>query len=182
MPTKDSNYIKNPTDFLKEAQLNPSITHNQYIESDISIDMRVPVIPQHLIPFKVNPASFINAHNFPDLDALVEEVKRVDSNPELIKKMLKEPALLDINYNEARDSMLHFIESILSQEPKKAYRRGKGMFIQGYVNELTRLPKMRNIGNLLRYYKLALFIEKILSQRMYLRNKLKHLREKFKKK
>ena len=39
------------------------------------IDMRVPEIPLHLIEYKINPKAFINAHNFPNLNALLERGK-----------------------------------------------------------------------------------------------------------
>ena len=41
-----------------------------------SIDMRIPVIDEKLLDYKINPKAFINAHNFANLNALLDEVKR----------------------------------------------------------------------------------------------------------
>ena len=40
--------------------------------------MTLPNIPPHLLEYKLNPKAFINAHNFPNLESLLQEVIRID--------------------------------------------------------------------------------------------------------
>ena len=91
-----------------------------------SIDMRIPKISENLIDYKINPKAFINAHNFPNLDALVEEVKRIDNDDKLYEAMRKEPLFLD-NFNPKdfyEKKLFDFFYNIFSQPLPLAFRRG----------------------------------------------------------
>ena len=90
--------------------------------------MTLPNIPPHLLEYKLNPKAFINAHNFPNLESLLQEVIRIDTDEKAYQAMLQEPIFLDnfnpFSYYEKR--LFDFFDSIFSQEPQKAFRRGKG--------------------------------------------------------
>ena len=49
-----------------------------------------------------NPKAFINCHDFPDFDAVIEHVKEVDNNPELYAEYINAPPTLPgQHYDEA---------------------------------------------------------------------------------
>lgn len=98
------------------------------------IDMRLPCIQPHLFEYKVNPKAFINAHNFPNLNALLEEVKRVDNDEKAYEAMRNEPLFLD-NFNPKEfyeKKVLDFFDNIFSQGPNLALRRGKGRHLDAH--------------------------------------------------
>ena len=100
--------------------------------------MTLPNIPPHLLEYKLNPKAFINAHNFPNLESLLQEVIRIDTDEKAYQAMLQEPIFLDnfnpFSYYEKR--LFDFFDSIFSQEPQKAFRRGKGQIMQQYQTML----------------------------------------------
>ncbi|MCR5236403.1 MAG: hypothetical protein K6E34_04275, partial [Lachnospiraceae bacterium] len=73
-----------------------------------------------------NPDSFINCHDFPSLNAVVERVKEIDNDDELFLKMIKAPAL---NENSLASKYMRdgyaddFLRNIFDQVPKDAIRR-----------------------------------------------------------
>lgn len=138
----------------------------------VNIDMTIPRIPKHLIEYHLNPKAFINAHNFPTLRDLIEEIKRMDNDHEAYKAMLREPVFLD-NFNpfiEQENKLKSFLESICSQEPKNAFRRGEAIHL---TDHRTRMEKNYNLPHLLKYYKLAKKINNILSWRTIPRDLIK---------
>ena len=111
-----------------------------------SIDTRIPHIAPHLIEYQINPRAFINAHNFPNLDALVEEVKRIDNDNNAYESMRNEPLFLN-NFNPKRfyeKKILDFFDNIFSQPPNLAFRRGEGQRMDWYRNLLTLMLKPDN--------------------------------------
>ena len=112
-----------------------------------SIDMRIPVIDEKLLDYKINPKAFINAHNFANLNALLDEVKRIDNDDNAYNAMRNEPLFLDnFNPREFYDKkLLEFFDNIFSQGPNLAFRRGVGQHLQGYENRIktnTTLTKL----------------------------------------
>ena len=108
------------------------ITNPNISQSKHQIDMTLPNIPPHLLEYKLNPKAFINAHNFPNLESLLQEVIRIDTDEKAYQAMLQEPIFLDnfnpFSYYEKR--LFDFFDSIFSQEPQKAFRRGRGQLLQ----------------------------------------------------
>lgn len=47
-----------------------------------------------------NPKSFINCHDFKNMDEVIEKIIEVDNNPELYKQILNEPYFIDNTINE----------------------------------------------------------------------------------
>jgi hypothetical protein len=62
-----------------------------------------------------NPESFINLHDFNDLDNFLDLIKKIDSNYELYKKYIKAPIFLDNKLPEYYnfDYTLNFLEKIV---------------------------------------------------------------------
>ncbi len=102
----------------------------------LAIDTSIPKISPHLIDYYINPKSFINAHAFPTLEALLDEVKRIDNDEQAYLSMLHEPIFLDAfdmpKYYHQK--IFAFLDSILSQDPQQAYRRGEGQRLGYYKN------------------------------------------------
>ena len=103
--------------------------------------MTLPNIPPHLLEYKLNPKAFINAHNFPNLESLLQEVIRIDTDEKAYQAMLQEPIFLDnfnpFSYYEKR--LFDFFDSIFSQEPQKAFRRGKGQVLEQHKTNLRKM-------------------------------------------
>lgn len=108
------------------------------ISDNECIDMRVPEIPLHLIEYKINPKAFINAHNFPNLNALLEEVKRIDNDDKAYEAMRNEPLFLDnFNPNEFFEKKIfEFFDYIFSQGADLAFRRGVGQHLASYQHRI----------------------------------------------
>ena len=108
------------------------------ISDNECIDMRVPEIPLHLIEYKINPKAFINAHNFPNLNALLEEVKRIDNDDKAYEAMRNEPLFLDnFNPNEFYEKKIfEFFDYIFSQGADLAFRRGVGQHLASYQHRI----------------------------------------------
>lgn len=81
----------------------------------------------------VNPKAIINCHDFPNLDSIVEEIKRLDSDDAAYMEKLQEPILVDKdminNYLAERES---FIYHIIDQPYSEAFRRNQGLRGQWY--------------------------------------------------
>lgn len=75
-----------------------------------------------------NPKAFINCHDFKTLEEAVEEVKRIDRDEELYRRMLLEPWFPEgIEPDCLRDeTFAAFLSNIFDQEPQKAFRRNRG--------------------------------------------------------
>lgn len=99
--------------------------------------------------------------------------------------MLKEPVFLnDINELKAhKEKLKAFLESIFSQSPKDAFRRGKGQWLW-IKNENAKkilyfdkeMQKIQGLSTLLRYHKLAKFINDMIVYRLKPRDFIKKLR------
>ncbi|WP_181882417.1 hypothetical protein [Helicobacter didelphidarum] len=142
------------------------------------IDMTIPHISPNLIDYQINPKAFINAHDFPNLDALIEEVKRIDSDQEAYEAMLNEPVFLDFDRDKKQKELISFLESIVSQEPHKALRRGKGQHLYIIQTYMCRDKSHRDLGSLFKYPKIARSINKLLSYRTLPRSMIRILKDK----
>lgn len=72
-----------------------------------------------------NPKSFINCHDFESFEEVVRKVKEIDNDPQLFRKMLKEPIYLeDVNQDEIGETqLLKFLSSIFDSIYDLAFRR-----------------------------------------------------------
>ena len=70
-----------------------------------------------------NTDSFINCHDYPNFDAVVERVKEIDGDDALWQKMISTPALRDPETVDKSMAELNaFLRHIFDQEPQAARR------------------------------------------------------------
>ncbi len=74
-----------------------------------------------------NESSFINVFDFKDLDALLDEVKKIDNNDALYLKYLNQ-AIFKVDPFIHKRNFEKFILNIVSQTKEQAVRKGVGMF------------------------------------------------------
>lgn len=115
-----------------------------------------------------NEEAFINCLNYKSWDEVLEEVKRIDSNPELYAKMLATPAL---KYPE-RDSieakmaqLTAFLCHIIDQPYTEATRYNRVYWGQRYVKRMCQ------------YYKAYRNSPRGLAERLYMKYFWKHRRK-----
>ena len=131
-----------------------------------AIDMRIPAIDEQLLDYKINPKAFINAHNFPNLNALLDEVKRIDNDDAAFEAMRREPLFLD-NFNPREfyeKKLLEFFDNIFSQGANLAFRRGVGQHLDFYRNKLKPKPEPKSELSSLNLTRDAINIAKFISK------------------
>lgn len=85
-----------------------------------------------------NPASFINCHDFENLERAVDRVIEIDRNESLYLRMLsepwfpegKEPACL------RKETFAAFLSNLFDQDPAAAYRRNRGRWGRKYERQM----------------------------------------------
>lgn len=114
-----------------------------------AINTTIPHIAEHLRDYTLNPKAFINAHNFPTLHDLAQEVIRIDTDTKSYEEMYLQPLFLGdfdpYTYYEAK--LMAFLDSIFSQNAKDALRREENGFAE------LHLSLLRRGDNPKRYYK-----------------------------
>lgn len=75
-----------------------------------------------------NPKAFINCHKFSSFEAVVEEVKRIDSDDNIYRQFLAEPWFPNNSEPSClrNETFAAFLSNIFDQEPELAYRRNRG--------------------------------------------------------
>lgn len=75
-----------------------------------------------------NHEAFINCHDFPSLEAVVQRVQEIDQNESLYRKMLSEPWFPNgVEPSNLKDATFaNFLAHIFNQDLEKAYRRNRG--------------------------------------------------------
>lgn len=88
-----------------------------------------------------NPKSFINCPDYPSLEAVVAEVKRLNEDDDAYLAMLRQPALVNPKEKEEKDAQLRaFIYNIFDQPLSEAKR-----FSRDYWNALIRSKRKMQI-------------------------------------
>ena len=78
------------------------------------------------IPLEFDPDSFINGHDYPSWDALIQRVMEVDQNESEYLRMLRTPAFRAEYLPERQTAELErFLTHIFDQEKTMAYRRSR---------------------------------------------------------
>lgn len=75
------------------------------------------------IGLEFNEGRFINCHNYPDLDSVIERVKEIDKDDALYLKMINEPIYSGFNPAEVESNFEKFLTNIFDQEIEKAERK-----------------------------------------------------------
>lgn len=97
-----------------------------------------------------NPKAFINAHDFDNMNALLQRVKEIDSNDELYWQILQEPPFLPNTLEKYSDQKIYeFFDNIFSQPLNKAKRR---FYFKPYQDFDYRNLKVRDIKLILKYF------------------------------
>lgn len=119
-----------------------------------NIDTSIPKISSYLFEYKVNPKAFINAHNFPNLDSLVDEIRRVDVNNNLYLEMINQNLFLDnfkpFTYYE--NKIYNFLDSVFLQDYDNAFRRGNSAMLYIYNKRAKKSYKLDNIYRKIFHY------------------------------
>ena len=100
-----------------------------------TFDMRIPNISHSLIDYEINPKAFINAHNFPTFQDLIDEIKRIDNDSYAFEEMLREPIFLN-NFNPYEfytEQISAFLDHIIMQGANDAKRCGDGYLPRAYL-------------------------------------------------
>ena len=81
----------------------------------------------------INTRAIINCHDYPDMESLIEEIKRLDNDDEAYLQKLMEPILVDEDMTEKYlREREEFIYHIIDQPYAKAFRRNRGLRGQWY--------------------------------------------------
>ncbi len=86
------------------------------------------------IQTEFNPKAFVNCAAFTSLQEAVEYIKYLDENDDAYMAMLREPMELCEKEDKLEDYLVH----ILSQEPEKAYRRPKNVWVANVEQNANR--------------------------------------------
>lgn len=99
-----------------------------------------------------NEKAFINCHAYPSFEAVVEEIKKIDSDEEAFRAYLHEPICAE-PYEKMQSDLEDFVVAICRQQPKEAFRRSNlhwGLRYQiqlrnlFYIADTTRKERMKN--------------------------------------
>ncbi|MEP2775476.1 MAG: glycosyltransferase family 10 [Luteolibacter sp.] len=92
-----------------------------------------------LVASVFNPKAFVNCHDFPDLDAVVAEVRAIDSDETRYRSMLAEPWFPDGREPENLTAEFYgkFLANIFDQPHEQAYRRNRSRWGKKYEKRLT---------------------------------------------
>lgn len=121
--------VKDKNTFLQKYKFNiafENCSHDGYCTEKILDAFVARVVPIYYgdprIAEDFNSKAFVNAHEFPSMDAVVEHVKMLDNNPELYLQMLNEPVVQpNAGVADLEDFLLHIFEQPLHQ----AWRRSR---------------------------------------------------------
>lgn len=94
-----------------------------------------------------NEKAFVNVHKFQSIDAVIEEIKKIDENDDLYISMLTEPALKEIDYIvEQEKKVEEFLRNIVEQDKQKAIRKPMGIWGERCRNELRHKEEAKKPG------------------------------------
>lgn len=98
-----------------------------------------------------NPKAFINCHDYDSIDAVIEEIRRLDNDEEAYLKMLNEPVFiggkLPDRYSD--ENILKFLSNIFEGTPQKARRR---KIIKHYADVDYRNMKQRDVYLIIKHF------------------------------
>ncbi len=92
-----------------------------------------------------NEKSFINVHNYDNLDEVIKEVIKIEENPKLWEEMIKTPCFKDEFYVDNKyEEFEEFMLNIFNQPLKEAYRRSKIFHPKRYDDDLKEYVRLKN--------------------------------------
>ena len=105
-----------------------------------------------------NQKSFINVHNYNNLNDLVKDIIRIDNDNDEYFNILKEPALLSSQYNSItyNQKLKDFLFNIIKQPIEKAQRRNRYFWGEIYINKIKnnvyKTPEHQSLKNHIKTY------------------------------
>lgn len=111
-----------------------------------------------------NPKAFINCHNYPDMNAVVEEIKRLDQDNAAYLAMLNEPIFAEGHVPDrySDETVLKFLSDIIEQPVSKAIRRRNVVKTYADVDYVN--MKNRDVRMVVKYFFIRA-IRKLLKKR-----------------
>lgn len=108
-----------------------------------------------------NPAAFVNCHDFPSIEAAAAEVMAIESDPQRLTQMMREPWFRDGKEHPAlsKKHYQNFFDQILLQPHHLAYRRNTGRWGKKREKALRTmafnptLQAMKNVKTTIRKWK-----------------------------
>lgn len=85
-----------------------------------------------------NQKSFINVHNYNNVNDLTKDIIKIDNNNDEYFNYLKEPALLSSQYSSTtyNQKLKDFLSNIIEQPIEKAQRRNRYFWGEIYINRM----------------------------------------------
>lgn len=128
--------VKDKQEFLSKYKFNIAFensSYDGYTTEKIVDAFAARVIPiyygdPHIVS-DFNPKAFINVHDYPSWDAVMERVKQMDEDDDLYLAMLNEPIILpNADVSELSDFLYHIFDQPLSEAPRRPHSQSaRGM-------------------------------------------------------
>lgn len=128
--------VKDKKAFLVQYKFNiafENCSHDGYATEKIMEAFAAGVVPIYYgdprIAEDFNPKAFVNAHDFPSFEAMIERIKEIDADDEMYLQMLNEPIIQpDADVTELKDFLLPIFERPLSEAKRRSHSQpAKGM-------------------------------------------------------
>lgn len=121
--------VRDKKDFLRHYKFNiafENCSHDGYATEKIMEAFAAGVVPIYYgdprIAEDFNPKAFVNAHDYPSFDEVIERVKEIDSDDELYLQMLNEPIVQpNADVAELKDFLLPIFECPLSEAKRRSH-------------------------------------------------------------
>lgn len=153
--------VADKKDFISNYKFNIAFENSikdGYTTEKIMEPMLVNSLPiywgNRLVGLDFNPDSFINAANYPSLEALVEDIIELDTNDEKYLSILSKPWLNQSNYLDWKERFFSFFDNIFNKplrEQKYLSSYGYGKYYRRRLLQMydakQRVEKWKNIFN-----------------------------------
>ena len=133
-------------------------SHNGYLTEKLPQALAAGTIPIYwgdpTVATQFNEKAFINCHNYKNMDEVVERIKEIDENDQLLLEILQQPAVVNpLIKPEFFDSQLEsFILHIFQQPFEQGFRRDREAF--GHKCEVK-------YGQWYQFYKKKVFMDRL---------------------
>ena len=121
--------VKDKKAFLGKYKFNiafENCSHDGYATEKIMEAFAAGVVPIYYgdprIAEDFNPKAFVNAHDYPSFEAMIERIKEIDADDELYLQMLNEPIIKpDADVSELEDFLLPIFERPLAESKRRSH-------------------------------------------------------------
>lgn len=121
--------VRDKHEFLKQYKFNiafENCSYDGYATEKIMEAFAAGVVPIYYgdprIAEDFNPKAFVNAHDFPSFEAMIECIKKIDNDDELYLSMLNEPIIQpDADIKDLEPFLLNIFEQPLEKAGRRAH-------------------------------------------------------------